>query len=60
MNAIIQIRPKNANSRWVALDINNKIISEGIKPETVRAKAEKISDVFFLVFVPKPGAKYIF
>lgn len=60
MPATIQIKPKNPNSRWVALDINNKIISEGNKPETVEAKAKKITDVFFLMFVPKEGVRYFF
>lgn len=60
MNSTIKLKPKSIHTRWVALDINNKIIAEGVKPETVREKAEKITDVFFLMYVPKEGEKYIF
>lgn len=59
MKNVISIKPKSTHSRWVALDINNKIISEGLKPESVQAKAKKKTDVFFLLFVPKVGEKYI-
>ncbi len=59
MQATIQIRPKNPSSKWVALDINNKIVAEGAKPEAVSEKAKKVTDVFFLVFIPKKGVNYI-
>jgi hypothetical protein len=58
MEATIQIRPKKRTSRWVALDANNKIIAEGLKPETVEATAKKKTTVFFLMYVPKKDTTY--
>lgn len=58
MEETIQIKPKNSESRWVALDVNNNIISEGVQPEKVREDAKKISDVYFLLFIPEKGVTY--
>lgn len=59
MEATIQIKPRNPNSRWVALDINNKIISEGLKPEDVQTAAKKTHSVFFLMYVPKKNTIFV-
>lgn len=58
MEATIQIKPKNPNTTWVALDINNKIVCEGIDPEFVRSEAKKKRDVFFLMYIPKKNTTY--
>ncbi|MGQ0829420.1 MAG: DUF5678 domain-containing protein [Bacteroidota bacterium] len=56
------ITPKNANSRWVAIDIidSDTIIAEGKSPEEVSEKAKKTGKQFMLMFVPKQGETYIF
>lgn len=56
----IEVSPKNPDSKWVALDNYNKIISEGVNPENVVAEAQKKSDDFFMMFIPKEGNSYIF
>jgi hypothetical protein len=56
-----KIEVKNKDSNWVALDIvNSSVISEGVTPEEATEKAEKISNNFMLMFVPKKGETYIF
>jgi len=57
---VVQIITKDPKSRWVALDINNNVISEGETPESVEEKAKKIEEVFFLMFVPQDGVRYFF
>jgi len=58
----IKIVPKLKTSRWVAIDVNNDIISEGITPEAVRDEAKKLSndDYFFLLWIPEEGVNYFF
>jgi hypothetical protein len=61
MNNTIKINPKNPNTRYVALDINNRsiIIAEGKTIKSVIKKATKTGKEYILSFVPKPGIKYI-
>jgi hypothetical protein len=54
------ICPQSADSRWVALDTNDVIISEGKTPVEVSEKAKEKTDNFMLMFVPVKGASYIF
>lgn len=56
----ITIRPKNHNSRWVTLDENNKIISEGETPEYAITKAKESGKSYTLMFIPLEGNTYIF
>jgi len=56
-----KIEVTNKDSNWVALDIvNSSVIAEGVTPEEATEKAEKISNNFMLMFVPKKGETYIF
>jgi Family of unknown function (DUF5678) len=52
--------PQNPESRWVAVDSNNNIISEGKTTTEVFAEAKKIAESFFLTFVPLKDTTYIF
>lgn len=54
------VSPQSKDSRWVALDSNDKIISEGKTPNEVLVSAKKIADNFFLMFVPLEGNTYVF
>lgn len=56
----ITIRPKSPRTRWVALGVNNEILVEGIKPQTVHKKAEKLGVIYFLMWVPRPNVTYFF
>ena len=60
METTVQIITKDPKSRWVALDINNNVISEGETAEKVEESAKIITEVFFLMFVPKDGVRYFF
>ena len=57
-----EIKLKNSNNSWVALDIidSNIILAEGKSPESVSALASKTGKQFLLMFVPKKGETYIF
>ena len=57
---VFSVNPKSHDSCWVALDIDSKLISEGKTPEEATDKAKRITDIFFLMFVPKQGVSYIF
>ncbi|UEG49735.1 DUF5678 domain-containing protein [Ferruginibacter lapsinanis] len=57
---VLTVRPKHADSRWVALDVNDKIISEGKNPKDVSFQAQKICSKFFLFFIPERGHTYVF
>lgn len=59
-NLTMIVSPQNPDSRWVALDNNNKIIIEGIEPSDVITNAEKITKDFCMMFIPKPGVSYVF
>ena len=56
----LTVSPSSPDSRWIALDESDNLISEGKTPEEASALAKKITDVFFLMFVPKQGVSYIF
>lgn len=49
----ITIMPKNPESRWLAIDDNNKIISEAMTPKQVISEAYRINKKFTLMFVPR-------
>jgi hypothetical protein len=51
----IVVRPKNPNMRWIAIDVNYKLISEGRTPKSAANKATKTGLFFYLAFVPKEG-----
>lgn len=54
------VSAKSPDSRWVALDNNNAIISEGKTPNEAIQEAKKVTDDFALMFVPVEGNTYIF
>ncbi len=54
-NDIITITPKNSDSRWVTLDQNNNILSEGKTPEEAINAAKEKSDNYTLLYVPIEG-----
>ncbi len=56
----ITITPKNPESRWVTLDEDNNIISEGKTPEEAIDLANEKGKTFTLMFVPLEGNTYIF
>ena len=57
---ILSVHPKDPNSRWVALDNDDNIISEGKNPKEVTLEADKTSKNYFIMFVPTEGNTYIF
>lgn len=50
----------STEARWVALDNNLNIISEGESPKAVDMDAQTKSDNYSLMFLPAPGNTYIF
>lgn len=56
---VITIKAKDPKSNWAAIEENGKMIAEGETPQDVISKANKISDKFSLVFIPKEGNTYI-
>jgi hypothetical protein len=56
----ITITPKNPDTRWVTLDDNNNIITEGKTPKEAVDLAKKITDNYTVMFVPVKGNTYIF
>ena len=56
----VTITPKNPDTRWVALDEHNNIISEGKTPDEAIEKAKKTDKSYTLMFVPLKGNAYIF
>jgi hypothetical protein len=56
----ITITPKNPDSRWVTLDEDNNIISEGKTPGEAIEAAKKTDKAFTVMFVPLEGNTYIF
>ena len=54
------VSPANPDSRWVALDEKNKILSEGTEPLDVISNAQKITTDFCMMFIPVPGNIYVF
>ena len=57
---MLAITPKNPKTKWVALDSNDKIISEGETPVIVANDARKLTDDFSIMFIPTPGHTYIY
>jgi hypothetical protein len=51
----ISITPKSPDSRWVTLDENNDIISEGKTPGDAIEAAKQSGKGFTLMFVPEEG-----
>ncbi len=53
--AIVSIKPKNKNTRFVALDAKKPgtILVEGIKAESVARKARATGKAFAMLYVPK-------
>lgn len=62
MKDIIEIKPKNPRSRWVAVSLDKKteILAEGIKLVTVVKKAEKTGRVFVMQWIPISNHTNIF
>jgi len=56
----ITITPKSTESRWVTLDQDNNIISEGKTPGDAIEEAKKTGKAFTVMFVPLEGNTYIF
>ena len=56
----ITITPKNPETRWVTLDDDNNIISEGKTPDEAIEAAKKTGKSFTVMFVPVEGNTYIF
>jgi uncharacterized protein DUF5678 len=56
----ITITPKNPESRWVTLDEDNNIISEGKTPGHAIEEAKETGKPFTVMFVPLEGNTYIF
>lgn len=56
----VTITPKDPNSRWVTLDKNDNIISEGKTPEEAIERAKKSGESYTLMFIPLEGNTYIF
>ena len=50
----LHVTPINGDSRWVALDSNDKIVSEGKTPKEAlnSAKLVKQGEKLFLMFIP--------
>ncbi len=59
-NIMVAITPKNPKTKWVALDANEVIISEGDSPMNVAQEAKKKTTDFSIMFIPAPGHTYIF
>jgi hypothetical protein len=59
MQTAITIKTKKSSSRWVAIDAKNKVITEGMTPESVRKRAIKITDNFVLAFVHRHDVTYV-
>jgi hypothetical protein len=49
------VAPKNPDARWIALDNNDSVISEGKTPAETIKEAEKITQDYALMFVPIEG-----
>jgi hypothetical protein len=56
----ITITPKSSESRWVTLDEDNNILSEGKVPGDAIEKARETGKSFTVMFVPLEGNTYIF
>ncbi len=59
-DTIVIPKPKNPDSRWITVDENDNLISEGKTPEEAIEIAKKKTDNYTVLFVPKEGSTYIF
>ncbi len=59
-DTIIIPKPTNPDSRWMTLDENDNLLSEGKTPEEAIKIAKDKTDNFIVLFVPKEGSTYIF
>lgn len=55
----VDVISEKSETRWIALDYNNKKIAESSTPEGAINLAEQITKEYSLVFVPEKGATYI-
>jgi hypothetical protein len=62
MRKSILINPVDPNTKYVALDINNRlsIIAEGLTVKSVIEKANDTGKEYSLLYIPEPGQKCIF
>lgn len=56
---MVEIKPNDSNSRWVALDMKNKIVAEDKDADNLIKKANQTGKVYSIMYVPKEG-QYIF
>jgi hypothetical protein len=56
----ITITPKSPDTRWVTLDDDNKILTEGKTAGEAIERAKETGKNFTLMFVPLKGNTYIF
>ena len=56
----VVVSPKSPDTRWVTLDENYKIISEGKTPDEAVDEAKKTTQDYTLMFVPVEGHTYFF
>lgn len=54
------VSPKSPETRWVALNSDNSIISEGKTPGEAIEKAKEVSENYSLMFVPLEDNTYFF
>jgi hypothetical protein len=59
-DTIIMPKPKNPDSRWMTIDENDNLLSEGKTPDEAIKLAKEKTDNFTVLFVPKEGSTYIF
>lgn len=59
-DTIIMPKPSNPDSRWMTVDEDGNLISEGKTPEEVIKFAKEKTDNFTVLFIPKKGSTYIF
>ncbi|MDQ3682654.1 MAG: hypothetical protein M3352_06230, partial [Bacteroidota bacterium] len=57
-DTIIIPKPTNPDSRWMTLDENDNLLSEGKTPEEAIKIAKDKTDNFIVLFVPKEGSTY--
>lgn len=57
---VLTISPKSPETKWVALNNEDKIIAEEKIPEEAINKAKKITDDFVIVFIPSKENNYVF
>lgn len=53
------VSTNNPESKWVALDFDHNLISEGMSPKEVSDKAKIITENFITKFIGDPNLRYI-